>query len=144
MAEVILVQLEFSDKIFHALINTHLNDRYNMLIQLMQWNIWYKEKPENIFNFLKKADADIICAQELIKDSGVNLDGAKYIAKTLGFEYYHHDSFLYVSYIAETAHQKPEGFQKLALNRHKRHGAGLGPCPTTDFANHFFASYYLD
>jgi endonuclease/exonuclease/phosphatase family metal-dependent hydrolase len=61
-----------------------------MLIKLIQWNVWFKEKPENIADFLKEADADIICAQELIKDSRINLDVAKYVAEKLGFEYYYH------------------------------------------------------
>jgi len=60
-------------------------------IKLIQWNIWVKENPENISKFLKETDADIICAQELIKDSKKNLDVAKYLAKELGFEYFYHD-----------------------------------------------------
>lgn len=62
-----------------------------MFIKLIQWNVWCKEKPENIAGFLKAPDADIICAQELIKDSRTDLDAAKYIAEKLGFEYYYHD-----------------------------------------------------
>lgn len=62
-----------------------------MLIKLIQWNVWYKEKPENVAGFLKEAGADIICAQELIKDSRTDLDAAEYIAEKLGFEYYYHD-----------------------------------------------------
>lgn len=57
----------------------------------MQWNIWAKEKPENIANFLQKNDADIICAQEIVKDSRIGLDAAKYIAQILSFEHCYQD-----------------------------------------------------
>lgn len=62
-----------------------------MIIKLIQWNTWFKEKPENIASFLKRSKADIICTQEIMRDSRKNIDVAKYISKKLGFEYYYHD-----------------------------------------------------
>ncbi|MCK5475905.1 MAG: endonuclease/exonuclease/phosphatase family protein [Candidatus Pacebacteria bacterium] len=62
-----------------------------MIIKLIQWNIWSREKPENIVSFLKKSKADVICTQEIIRDSRKNIDVARYISKKLGFEYYYHN-----------------------------------------------------
>ena len=36
-----------------------------MSFSLLQWNVWYKESPENIAKFLSEVDADVICMQEL-------------------------------------------------------------------------------
>lgn len=60
-----------------------------MTIKLLQWNIWYKEKPENVAELIKHIDPDIVCLQEvtvnyphqeiknvpdyLAKESGLNL-----------------------------------------------------------------------
>lgn len=63
-----------------------------MIVTIIQWNILFKEKPENIVKFLKQSNADIICAQEVIRDSRKGLDVAKYISENLGFEYFYHDA----------------------------------------------------
>lgn len=36
-----------------------------MRIRVLHWNIWWKERIENIVDFLKTVDADILCLQEL-------------------------------------------------------------------------------
>lgn len=62
-----------------------------MQIKLLQWNVLYKERIENIVKFLKEIDADIFCLQEL----GINCkfnptisDTPNYVAKELGVNYY--------------------------------------------------------
>lgn len=43
-----------------------------MKISVLQWNVWYKEKADNIISFLKSQDADILCLQELTTGSHIN------------------------------------------------------------------------
>jgi len=43
-----------------------------MKISILQWNVWFKESADNILEELKRFDADIVCLQELTKDSLVN------------------------------------------------------------------------
>ena len=38
-----------------------------MLIKLLHWNIWFKEKIENIVELLKEYKPDIVCLNELSK-----------------------------------------------------------------------------
>jgi endonuclease/exonuclease/phosphatase family metal-dependent hydrolase len=61
-----------------------------MKISFLQWNIWYKEDPDNIITEIKKINPDVICAQEFIQHSGQKppLDTAKYIAEGLGYNYF--------------------------------------------------------
>lgn len=60
-----------------------------MKIKVLQWNIWVKENPDNIVKELKKINADIVCAQELIQDSKTKFDIAKYIAEKLNYHYFY-------------------------------------------------------
>lgn len=62
-----------------------------MIIKILQWNIWFRESPKNIVNFLKESGVDIICVQEIIRDSRKNLNVAEYISENLGFEYFYRD-----------------------------------------------------
>jgi endonuclease/exonuclease/phosphatase family metal-dependent hydrolase len=59
-----------------------------MSYSILQWNVWYREKAEHILTELQRADADIICLQELTADSYVNpgIDTPARIAE-LGYEY---------------------------------------------------------
>lgn len=61
-----------------------------MPITLISWNIWYKEKPENILTFLKENKADIFCLQELTQNLKLHngLDVPKYLAKGLDYNYH--------------------------------------------------------
>lgn len=36
-----------------------------MRIKILQWNIWYEEKPENIVKTVQEIKPDIFCLQEL-------------------------------------------------------------------------------
>jgi len=62
-----------------------------MQVKLLQWNILYKEKIENIVKLLKEINADIICLQELGIDCKFNptiSDTPSYVASQLGYNYY--------------------------------------------------------
>lgn len=62
-----------------------------MQIKLLQWNILYKERIENVVKLLKEMNADIICLQELGIDCRFNpivLDTPSYVASQLGLNYY--------------------------------------------------------
>jgi endonuclease/exonuclease/phosphatase family metal-dependent hydrolase len=56
-----------------------------MRLKILQWNIWYQEKIENILKILKNADADIVCLQELTINGLWNnyKDTTKFISKKL-------------------------------------------------------------
>ncbi|MFH0773257.1 MAG: endonuclease/exonuclease/phosphatase family protein [bacterium] len=62
-----------------------------MKIKLLQWNILYKEKIENIVELLKEINADIVCLQELGIGCRFNPtidDTPAYVASQLGYNYY--------------------------------------------------------
>lgn len=63
-----------------------------MKIKILQWNIWVKERIENIISELKRFDADILCLQELTQNYyriPENGDTPKRIADELGFNYHY-------------------------------------------------------
>ncbi|MBU0576263.1 endonuclease/exonuclease/phosphatase family protein [Patescibacteria group bacterium] len=60
-----------------------------MKLKFLQWNIWYKENPDNIIQEIQNSAADIVTAQELIQNSKTNVDTAQYIADRLGFNYFY-------------------------------------------------------
>jgi endonuclease/exonuclease/phosphatase family metal-dependent hydrolase len=43
-----------------------------MKISVLQWNVLFKEKADNILEFIQSTDADIVCLQELTQDSEAN------------------------------------------------------------------------
>ena len=61
-----------------------------MEIRLLQWNILFKEKIENILEVLQEIQPDIICLQELkLNDKWNNyVDTAAVVAESLGFHYH--------------------------------------------------------
>lgn len=66
----------------------------NMLIKLLQWNIWYKENYQHILNFLKRINADIICLEEVTTTSLFNddIDIPEVLAKGLNYNYYYKEA----------------------------------------------------
>ena len=64
-----------------------------MNLSVLQWNIWYKEKIEDIAGFLVKNKADVICLQELsINNPDQSIKNAViHIAKQLGYKYAHQE-----------------------------------------------------
>ncbi|MBI4009179.1 endonuclease/exonuclease/phosphatase family protein [Candidatus Roizmanbacteria bacterium] len=69
-----------------------------MIIKLLQWNIWFKEKIESIAATIKKINPDIACFQELSKglDYNSGIDTVNYIAKHTGFNHYFHEGMIWV------------------------------------------------
>jgi endonuclease/exonuclease/phosphatase family metal-dependent hydrolase len=43
-----------------------------MKLSILQWNVWFKEVADNVVQEIASIDADIVCVQELTKDSHVN------------------------------------------------------------------------
>jgi endonuclease/exonuclease/phosphatase family metal-dependent hydrolase len=66
-------------------------------MKLLQWNVWYDEKADNVVDFIKDTDADIVCAQELTVNGPANpgIDVPKAIAKACGYNYYFHPMTIY-------------------------------------------------
>jgi endonuclease/exonuclease/phosphatase family metal-dependent hydrolase len=67
-------------------------------IKILQWNVWYHEKCENIVKFIKETDADIVCAQELtvnFADANPGINIPKEIAKACNYNYYFHPMTIY-------------------------------------------------
>ncbi len=60
-----------------------------MRLKILQWNIWFQEKAENIIKLVKKINPDILCFQEVTIGSSYNnkQDVAKIIAEKINFEY---------------------------------------------------------
>jgi endonuclease/exonuclease/phosphatase family metal-dependent hydrolase len=60
-------------------------------VKILQWNVWYYEKYQNLVEFIKKTDADIVCCQELtvnFKEANPGIDVAAEIAKACNYNYY--------------------------------------------------------
>ncbi|MFH2013902.1 MAG: endonuclease/exonuclease/phosphatase family protein [Patescibacteria group bacterium] len=67
-----------------------------MQIKILQWNIFYKEKIENVIRLLKEIDPDIFCLQELAINCKFNKkisDISLYIAQELKANYYFERAF---------------------------------------------------
>ena len=62
-----------------------------MRVKILQWNIWFQEKAENIVKLIKRVNPDVICCQEVTSGSKFNggRDVAKFIANELGYNYYY-------------------------------------------------------
>jgi endonuclease/exonuclease/phosphatase family metal-dependent hydrolase len=62
-----------------------------MNIKLLQWNIWYKEKIDNVVQIINEFDPDIVCLQELtincVDNPGI-VSTAKYVARKTGMSFY--------------------------------------------------------
>ncbi|HKR81460.1 MAG TPA: endonuclease/exonuclease/phosphatase family protein [Candidatus Saccharimonadales bacterium] len=50
---------------------------------VLQWNVWFKEDPDNIVRLLREQSPDIACLQELIINDRINTP--QYIAEQLGY-----------------------------------------------------------
>ena len=61
-----------------------------MKLKVLQRNVWFKERAENLLQTMKKCNADIICCQEVTLGSWFNdkRDVAKFIANELWYNYY--------------------------------------------------------
>jgi endonuclease/exonuclease/phosphatase family metal-dependent hydrolase len=67
-------------------------------IKILQWNVWYHEKCENLVNFIKHTDADIVCCQELtvnFKEANPGIDVPAEIAKACNYNYYFQPMTIY-------------------------------------------------
>lgn len=53
-------------------------------MKVLTWNVWYKEKPQNILELLKSTDWDVCCLQEIMKGLHNNpVDVAQYLEDSL-------------------------------------------------------------
>jgi len=65
-------------------------------VKILQWNILYKEKIENIVKLLKEINPDVFCLQELSINSKFNPtipNTPLYVAQQLGVNYYFERAF---------------------------------------------------
>ena len=58
-----------------------------MKVKILSWNIWCGTYLDEVTEFLKNANADIIALQEVVEDERGNL--VEIIAKELGYKYVH-------------------------------------------------------
>ena len=61
-----------------------------MKIKVLQRNVWFRERAENLLQVMKKLNPDIICCQEITQGSWFNdkRDVAQFIAQELWYNYY--------------------------------------------------------
>jgi len=67
-------------------------------IKVLQWNVWYHENYQNLVEFIKRVDADIVCCQELTTnfiDANPGIDVAAEIAKACDYNYFFHPMTIY-------------------------------------------------
>lgn len=61
-----------------------MNQKNNMQLKILQWNVWYKEDPQKILQLLRETTWDVCCLQEI--DVSNSLDVSKFLKKELGAE----------------------------------------------------------
>lgn len=63
---------------------------FNMKIKVLQRNVWFRERAENLLQVMKKLNPDIICCQEITQGSWFNekRDVAQFLAQELWYNYY--------------------------------------------------------
>lgn len=68
-----------------------------MKIKVLQWNVWFRERAENLLQIMKKYNPDIICCQEITLGSWFNdkRDVAKFIAQELWYNYFYSKAHKY-------------------------------------------------
>lgn len=61
-----------------------------MNLKILHWNVWYKEKINNIARLIKQSRSNIICLQELTVNRKYNnyIDTSKHLANRLGYYYF--------------------------------------------------------
>jgi endonuclease/exonuclease/phosphatase family metal-dependent hydrolase len=59
-----------------------------MSFSVLHWNVWYKETNQNIVDFLKATNADILCLQELTIEGDGPRHLPRYLAAQLGYNAY--------------------------------------------------------
>ena len=61
-----------------------------MKVKILQRNVWFRERAENLLTLIKELNPDIICWQEITIGSWFNdkRDVAQFIAQELGYHYY--------------------------------------------------------
>jgi endonuclease/exonuclease/phosphatase family metal-dependent hydrolase len=67
-------------------------------VKILQWNVWYHERCENIVNFIKHINPDIVCCQELtvnFKEANPGINVPKEIAQACGYNYFFHPMTIY-------------------------------------------------
>jgi endonuclease/exonuclease/phosphatase family metal-dependent hydrolase len=74
-----------------------------MRIKILQWNIWFQEKVENILGLVKELNPDILCLQEVTIGSKFNnkKDVGKEIAKALKFNYNYSNAHKYINILED-------------------------------------------
>jgi endonuclease/exonuclease/phosphatase family metal-dependent hydrolase len=77
-------------------------------IKVLQWNVWYEEKAENIVALINKIDADIVCCQELLtlETPESTVDIPKLIAGAKNYNFYFQPAIV---------KENPENGKKLQL-----------------------------
>lgn len=62
-----------------------------MKVKVLQRNVWFKERAENLVQIMKKYNPDIICCQEVTQGSWFNdkRDVAQFIAQELSYNYFY-------------------------------------------------------
>ncbi len=91
-----------------------------MKLKILSWNIWCGTYLDEVIEFLKNADADIIALQEVVEDENGNI--GEIIAKELGYEYvYEANLNMPLKYLSreETADKKSIKFGNAILSKYK-------------------------
>ena len=63
-----------------------------MQVKVASWNIWKSKNVDEVTDFLKKTNADIICLQEVVQTTTNNVtnNAAHKISRALNFQYIYH------------------------------------------------------
>ena len=68
-----------------------------MKVKVLQRNVWFRERAENLLTLMKGLNPDIICCQEITVGSWFNdkRDVAQFIAQELGYHYHYSKAHKY-------------------------------------------------
>lgn len=73
--------------------------RNNSTMKLLSWNVWTREKIDNVFELITEVQPDILCLQEITREHEANpgIHTGEYLAKRLGYEVYSPDSQIWTN-----------------------------------------------
>lgn len=65
-----------------------------MNIKILQWNVWFKENPDNIAKTIIELNPDVVCGQEFIQNNldDKKIDTAKYVAEKIKYHYFYKEA----------------------------------------------------
>lgn len=97
-----------------------------MKLKVVSWNIWYGKFFDEILDFLKSEDADVVCLQEIVAKKDDSKNTATEIAKKLGYKHFVFDFALEIEKEGEKLDWGNAILSKLPISKSETHPLSSG------------------